>query len=181
MQGWIRGAVSGSNIGIAYTMNGGLNWTNAEGNTIGGFDVKFINDSMGYSGTFDFPKIMKSSDGGATWGYQTTPIGSGNLVSVLKGDTSNVWAGGIMHTTDGGGPIIFTSIQQISTEIPSDFKLYQNYPNPFNPSTTIEFELKKTSDVSLQIFNISGRLIDGAAYTLIRSPAGIDMITMLID
>jgi predicted GH43/DUF377 family glycosyl hydrolase len=41
-------------------------------------------------------------------------------------------------------------------ELPQDFSLLQNYPNPFNPSTTIEFNVLKNSEVTLKIFNMLG-------------------------
>lgn len=48
-------------------------------------------------------------------------------------------------------------IQQISTEIPSVFRMNQNYPNPFNPTTKINFALPKSSYVSLKVFDVTGR------------------------
>ncbi|MBK8982074.1 MAG: T9SS type A sorting domain-containing protein [Ignavibacteria bacterium] len=156
--GWLRAATNLNNVGVAYTTNGGNNWTNAVGNTIGGFDVKFINDSIGYAGTFDFPKVMKSTNGGRYWGYQTTPIGSGSQVSVIKGDTSNVWAGSIMHTKDGGGQVIVTSVKS-DIGVTKNFVLFQNYPNPFNPKTIINYEIGFTSNVKLEVYDISGRMI----------------------
>ncbi len=44
-------------------------------------------------------------------------------------------------------------------EIATEFKLLQNYPNPFNPSTTIGFILPKGSDVSLDVYSITGQKV----------------------
>ena len=50
----------------------------------------------------------------------------------------------------------------ISSEIsliPSENFLHQNYPNPFNPVTTIKFDIAETGFVSLELYDISGRLV----------------------
>ena len=40
-----------------------------------------------------------------------------------------------------------------------EFSLYNAYPNPFNPSTTIGYELPYAMSISLNIYDISGRLV----------------------
>jgi hypothetical protein len=40
--------------------------------------------------------------------------------------------------------------------LPGQFILYQNHPNPFNPTTTINFSLPTSGDVSLKVFNMLG-------------------------
>ena len=39
------------------------------------------------------------------------------------------------------------------------FEVYQNIPNPFNASTTIGFTLPETSDVSLKIYDVTGKVL----------------------
>lgn len=50
-----------------------------------------------------------------------------------------------------------SSVQNLSSGLPSDFNLYQNYPNPFNPSTKIKFDIRTNSAVKLSVFDVSGK------------------------
>jgi len=43
--------------------------------------------------------------------------------------------------------------------VPKAFLLEQNYPNPFNPSTTISYNVSKSSNVVLKVFDITGQEI----------------------
>lgn len=56
------------------------------------------------------------------------------------------------------------SVRPISSDIPNKFELGQNYPNPFNPTTTIKFNVAKTSNVSIKIYDVMGKLV----YTLVN-------------
>ena len=49
------------------------------------------------------------------------------------------------------------SIEDLDVITPQDYKLSQNYPNPFNPSTTIEFYLPVSNNISLTVYNMVGQ------------------------
>ena len=42
---------------------------------------------------------------------------------------------------------------------PSRYALMQNHPNPFNPSTTISFTLEFDDHVTLNVYDVAGRLV----------------------
>ena len=54
---------------------------------------------------------------------------------------------------------------------PRSYQLCQNYPNPFNPATTITYELPKSSNVRLSIYDILGREV--AVLANERTEAGV--------
>jgi hypothetical protein len=49
--------------------------------------------------------------------------------------------------------------QQLMESVLSSFTIRQNFPNPFNPSTTIEYSIPHTGDVSANIFDMQGRVV----------------------
>ncbi len=44
-------------------------------------------------------------------------------------------------------------------DTPLAFKLNNNYPNPFNPSTNISYELPQSANVTITVFDITGRKV----------------------
>lgn len=50
-----------------------------------------------------------------------------------------------------------TGIVRASDDLPTSFRLFQNYPNPFNPTTTITYQLPRSSHVVLRIYDSLGR------------------------
>ena len=59
----------------------------------------------------------------------------------------------------------------IARENPSAFEA-RVYPNPFNGSFTVEFELVEASEVTIQLFDITGRITQ-VAYRTLQLEAGV--------
>ena len=54
---------------------------------------------------------------------------------------------------------IDVGISNFNSQIPDKFSLYQNYPNPFNPVTNIKFDIAKSTNTSIVIYDMLGKEI----------------------
>ncbi len=172
---------------MKFTSDGGSNWTNQSLQSGGNITSSFMLDfsiaggdtiwGIGgyvYSGSNARAILHYSTNGGSSWLYQIPDTSGGTFNFVNFISTKIGWAYGIdrngIHTATGGGPV-FLGIKQISAEIPQNFHLHQNYPNPFNPTTKIRFELNRSEEVRLEVYDISGRRVSGLLNR--QLPAGI--------
>lgn len=55
------------------------------------------------------------------------------------------------------GDTTLTNVQQIGSNVPDKYNLHQNYPNPFNPSTNIKYDLIKSGNIKINVYDISGK------------------------
>jgi len=55
---------------------------------------------------------------------------------------------------------IATSVEDDIYYLPNSLEVMQNFPNPFNPSTKIGFLIPADENVSIQVHNILGEMID---------------------
>jgi hypothetical protein len=115
--------------------------------------------------------LAKSTDGGTTWTNErisespfnpTSGVFIGDYICItahnnkirpiwtrLSSGTLSAWTAIIDITVD---------VENTSNEKPSAYKLSQNYPNPFNPNTRIAFELPSANYVSINVYDVTGKL-----------------------
>ena len=55
------------------------------------------------------------------------------------------------------------SMLSIDGGLPSEYSLSQNYPNPFNPVTNISFSIIEAGNISLKVYDLSGKEISELA------------------
>jgi hypothetical protein len=120
----------------------------------------------------DFP-LPHSLDPGDSVSFQVemTADTTGTFLEELVFDYHGSYGPLIVHLT--GARV--QSSDAAEAPLPLEFELQLSYPNPFNPATTIPFALPRDTKVIINIFDISGRLID----TLVDSyyPAGYHNVT----
>lgn len=76
-------------------------------------------------------------------------------------DFDDIWK--IDSTLNDGYPVFQWQeygVGVLKEKFPRTSRLNQNYPNPLNPTTTISYDLPEAQNIALQIFDITGRLVE---------------------
>ena len=181
--------VNDHDVKFIKSTNGGTNWSSVKrvNNDAAGKEQFFswmtvdqynghiyivFYDRRNYSDNNTDVYIARSTDGGETFSNfvvssssfipgQGTFFGDYNGITAYAGVVRPIWTRLV-----GGSLSIWTAIVNFTTginnsgiEVPYEYKLSQNYPNPFNPSTTISYEIKQNSFVSLKVYDILGKEI----------------------
>lgn len=105
----------------------------------------------------DFGNIWKTTNSGINWYKQIIPNDRGYGTLYFINDSIG-WAcgsiGSILHTTTSGQ---YVNINNQSSQIINEFRLYKNYPNPFNAITVIKYYIPVPAYIRINVYDISGR------------------------
>jgi hypothetical protein len=66
---------------------------------------------------------------------------------------------GDISVSDNNGALL-SADSEITARIPDVYSVNQNFPNPFNAKTSIAFGLPTNSDVTINIYNVAGQLVE---------------------
>jgi photosystem II stability/assembly factor-like uncharacterized protein len=150
------------------TTNRGLNWVNISGDMpdvpLGDLIPHLTDNNRLYLGTQ--MGCYRTTNAGVNWHRWNNGMPESAIITEMKWIDStlengrfyvvagtygsSLWARDI----SGDDPI---GIVSVSGNIPQAFKLNQNYPNPFNPKTNIIFDVAKSTNVKITVYDISGK------------------------
>jgi hypothetical protein len=133
--------------GTATSNNVTLKWTTVKEINNAGFDI----ERKKSNGT-TFEKVGFVTGKGNTYSNSNYVFSDNKL-------SSGVYNYRLKQTDYNGDFTYFNLSSVINISVPDKFSLSQNYPNPFNPTTKIDYNLPTDANVSLKIYDVTGRLI----------------------
>ena len=150
-------AVVGTNIfagtggGVFLSTNNGTGWTAVNSGLTKSVLALAVSGTSLFAGTQN-SGVYLSTNSGANW----IAVGLSNTIYSLAVRGTNLFAGARGGVWRRPLSEMVTSVERLSSNVPTHFSLEQNYPNPFNPSTIISFGVPSKSFVSLKVFNVLG-------------------------
>jgi len=194
-----------------YTTNGGASWTDVEGNLAGpsgpsirwatmcymdGQMFVFLGTSIGVLST-------TALTGGSTMWVQEAGTAIGNVLIAHMDYRPSDYT--LAVATHGRGVFTtqFTPVTDVGERGPAQVLLGQSVPNPTQGAMTITFDLPRATDVSLRLYDVSGRevavlvngpregghhvvpvagerLAPGAYYYTLRTPGGAETRRLVV-
>jgi hypothetical protein len=121
-----------------------LNWATSKETNNQGFDVE------------------RTLVGANSWAKVGTVTGNGTTTETRSYTfTERVTTGNYSYRLkqiDFNGNFEYHNLSsEVNVGVPSEFAISQNYPNPFNPSTKIDYDIATDGNVSVVLFDMSGR------------------------
>jgi hypothetical protein len=99
----------------------------------------------------------------AVLGTDVTIGGSGDAAvltfRVLSGDYALEFADATLRGADNEALAADLNGCVSHPEVPTAFRLVQNAPNPFNPRTTVAYDVPVSSEMSIRVYDVTGRLV----------------------
>jgi hypothetical protein len=159
-----------STDGVFHSTDSGAHWIQSNSGMLSSFVTCLAINSSGhiFAGTFS-EGVYRSTDDGANWTTVNSGLTNDSVSSIAINPSGTIFVGtknGLFRSVQST-----TAVRELSADGPISFSLDQNYPNPFNPSTTIRYELPRSSWVSLHVYSVLGQ--DVAALVNETRPAGV--------
>ena len=133
----------------------------------GNLYVAGMSDGGGTS--YDFAVISLTASGSERWIYRYNgPANSDDGgTAIVMGSDGNLYAAGSSAGDGTGSDFIVLSLgpemgveEGLNRASVPDFRLCQNSPNPFDRSSSIQYSLPQASEVTISIYDITGRLVE---------------------
>ena len=139
-------------------------------------DINYALDIVAVDGhiyAINDQNIFITIDEGQTWSELTNGLSEEetfNLGADLELTSSGYLYAAGRYVHRSSQPVFSPTMDIKPINVPKifSFKLFPAYPNPFNPTTTIQFSVETHRNASLQIFDITGQLVE----TLVNGQIG---------
>jgi len=148
-----------TNNAVYKSTDSGANWNitfSGTGFIINCLETDPSNSNVVFAGCSN--GLWRSTNSGAVFTkYNNTFPQSNNVLNVLKTPASGdsvyaVTPRGIFKVS-----AMLVNAANTSHQIPDKFEIYEIYPNPFNPSAVINVNLNRNGNITLGLYNVTGR------------------------